>query len=576
MKSGLTVPSIPRIDADRSHPTRGPITPVVRWTREWLREPWWLACWGLIGAWAIGYLTWPFSYDQGVLSWVGRTIADGGLPYRDAWEIRGPFPFLVYAAIAKVFGSAQWPLRAVDLAILSCGLWCAARLARSFGGSFAAKCAVALYVLWYASLGHHDTAQSDGWNAVMIAGVMVALFARDGLPTARHAAVAGALIGLCILSKPTYAIYLALPGLVGLLQVRTRGVAWLARFWGAGVIALAAVTAGILLWLHAGRALGDLIDIHLRWLLSHYTNVEFGWMNRAQRAASYLTADAFATATAPAVLGACMVWRRSRTAAALLIAWVVSAIAGVMAQGNFFAYHWHPLYPAFAMLAGIGIASLFSMAHEAQTRSAMVPAMAFAGVMFFAAALRPAVHVYRSAEFAVGLISRERFEAIEFGPYGLTGPFAQLSRYFRTHTTPKQSVLVWGLAPGVYYGSGRQAPSRFGYVTPLIGEHEDDFLRRYQRDFLAHMSASPPAYVATLAPSVCANARRLDERKSYGPAAEMMLCMDEFPALARMLSQRYVADSSIGVIAMYRLQPSANRAARPPVTSAGDVDRTRR
>ena len=568
----MTVPSIPHVDDDRADST---VASLVRWVRTPLYEPWWLACWVLIGAWAIGYLAWPFSYDQGVLSWVGRTIADGGFPYRDAWEIRGPFPFLVYAAIAKDFGSAQWPLRAVDLLILSCGVWCAARIARPLGGSLAAKCAAALYVLWYASLGHHDTAQSDGWNAVMITGVMVALLARNGLPTARHAAVAGVLIGLSMLSKPTYAIYLILPGLLGLAQLRARGVAWLVRFWGAGVVGLVVAIGSILLWLCAGNALGDFVDIHLRWLLAHYTDVGSGWMSRAQRAASYLTADAFATATAPAVLGACIVWRRARTTALLIIAWAAAAVVGVMAQGNFFAYHWHPLYPSFAVLAGVGIASLFAMARESRSRVAALPALAFAAVTFFAASLLPAAHVYRFALLGVGRISREQFDTAEFGPYGLTGPFAHLARYFRTHTTPQQSVLVWGLAPGVYYDAGRSAASRFGYVTPLVGEREDAFLRRYQRDFLHRVSARPPAYVATLAPSVCANARRLNERKSYGPVSEMMLCAEEFPAFARLLREQYVGDSSIGVIAVYRLQPSANRPT-PPLTSAGDVDRTRR
>jgi hypothetical protein len=74
---------------------------------------------------------------------------------------------------------------------------------------------------------------------------------------------------------------------------------------------------------------------------------------------------------------------------------------------------------------------------------------------------------------------------------------------------------------------------------------------------------------------VCANARRLNERKSYGPVSEMMLCAEEFPAFARLLREQYVGDPSIGVIAVYRLQPSANRPT-PPLTSAGDVDRTRR
>ena len=187
----------------------------------------WPACGALVIVWAIAYVTWPFSSDQGVLSWVGRIIADGGMPYRDAWEIRGPAPFLAYAAIARVFGVAQWPLRVLDLAILAAGAWCVASITSTFGNRATGRLAALVYVLWFASLGHHDTAQSDGWNGAMMAGVALLMLARDGAPRARHAALAGILIGLSVMSKPPYAAFLMLPALTGLAHVRERGARWL-------------------------------------------------------------------------------------------------------------------------------------------------------------------------------------------------------------------------------------------------------------------------------------------------------------------------------------------------------------
>jgi hypothetical protein len=162
---------------------RAPFRPVVlrvRQTARVLERFAWPACCLLMAGWAVAYLGWPFSSDQGVLSWVGRTIADGGMPYRDAWEIRGPAPFLVYAVLARLFDAAQWPLRVLDLSILATGAWCVASIAAAFGGRLAGRVAAALYVLWFASLGHHDTAQSDGWNAAMMAGVALCMLANRG------------------------------------------------------------------------------------------------------------------------------------------------------------------------------------------------------------------------------------------------------------------------------------------------------------------------------------------------------------------------------------------------------------
>ncbi|HUQ84648.1 MAG TPA: glycosyltransferase family 39 protein [Gemmatimonadaceae bacterium] len=527
---------------------------------------WWIGIAAVGALWAVGYVTWPFSSDQGVLSWVGSIIADGGLPYRDAWEIRGPFPFLIYAAISRLFGSAEWPLRVVDLMIVGGGVWCAHRIAHRLGGTVAARCAAALYVLWYASLGHHDTAQSDGWNAAMMAAVMVAMLANDGRPAKRHALIAGVLIGLSILSKPTYAVYLVLPAIVGLGQVRERGGRWLAEFWAVGAAALLAAMGSIVLWLYQGGALGAFFDIHLKWLFAHYTNVESSWMNRAQMTARYLTADTFATAIAPALLGLYAVWARHRLQAALLAAWVVCAIVGVMAQGAFFAYQWHPLYPGLAVLAGVGIGFVFSAARSRDSVT-LVIGTAVAGAAFVAALLRPLVHVYRAVALALGLMSQERFDAVEFGPYGRTGPFAQLSSYLRAHTSPRDRVLVWGLAPGVYYEADRTASTRFGYVTPLITEENDSFRQRYRRDFVRQVSAAPPVYVAALSPAVCAKARGLEERRLIGPVEERLVCIDESPDLARLVREHYVPDSSFGAIAVYRrrdrLQQSAGQLPAP-------------
>ena len=48
--------------------------------------------------WAFASLSFPFGWDQGIFAWVGSTIVDGGLPYRDAWDIKGPLTYYVYAA----------------------------------------------------------------------------------------------------------------------------------------------------------------------------------------------------------------------------------------------------------------------------------------------------------------------------------------------------------------------------------------------------------------------------------------------------------------------------------------------
>jgi hypothetical protein len=298
--------------------------------------------------------------------------------------------------------------------------------------------------------------------------------------------------------------------------------------------------------------MNEFIDVHVRWLLARYTDVESSWLNRVQTTGVFLTASIVATAIAPAALGFVAVWRRDRGYATMLVAWVSCATLTVMAQGNFYPYHWHPLYPALATLSGIGIAFIFTATRQPNDATANIIGKAVAGAALSAAAIRPFVHVYRAAFLALGVVSRERYDAVEFGPYGKSGLFTHLADYFRAHTSPSDPVLVWGSVPGVYYLSERRAPTRFGYTAPLVNPQDDEFRRRYRAEFLAGLDAKPPAYIATLAPAVCAYARDVDQRRIIGRAEERMRCVEELPGLSAFIAERYAPDSTLGPIALYR------------------------
>lgn len=79
----------------------------------WLRMERWVlgATVALVLAWAFASLTWPFGWDQGIFAWVGETITRGGMPYRDAWDIKGPLPYYTYALAHWLFERNLWGIR---------------------------------------------------------------------------------------------------------------------------------------------------------------------------------------------------------------------------------------------------------------------------------------------------------------------------------------------------------------------------------------------------------------------------------------------------------------------------------
>ena len=554
--------------------TRSDADPVARLTPERAGRWLWATFLLFIGLWALAYLWWPFSTDQGILSWVGGVIRAGGLPYRDAWEVRGPFPYFLYALTQLVLGRNQWALRVLDLLWLAAGALAIAAIVRRYAHALGTRGAVALYLLWYASLDHHHTAQSDGWNAVMLAGAVAALLAGSGGPSLTAAAGSGVLLGLCVASKPTYGFFFILPLLVGAAHLRRRGPWWALRFWAVHGLAALAPVALIAGWFAYHGALDELIDVHLRWNVAH-KELAGAWLNRIQDAVRYLTMGRFAVALTLALAGLAVVWRAGRVAAVVLAAWAGVAIVTVMLQGGELAYRWLPLYPPLAIMAGVGLDGLYrawvdwsarqaAAAAPVAARDAVRPGgsaavvgrifpVAVAAVLGISAFIEPFMHIYRWGAFATGLHSAERYERAEFGPYGRhTGMFSEVTRHIERRTTEGDAVLVWGGVPGIYYLSGRRSPSRFGLAYPLVQGPDGEFQRRYRDEILARLRAAPPALVVALSESVCWKRPTMAERQAIGMAEGLMYCLHELPELQEFVEGHYAVERTIGTIVVLR------------------------
>src|SRR5687767_9878358 len=49
-------------------------------------------------------ILYPFHPDQAMFAYIGDRWLHGGLPYRDAWDVKPPGIFALYAAAQAVFG----------------------------------------------------------------------------------------------------------------------------------------------------------------------------------------------------------------------------------------------------------------------------------------------------------------------------------------------------------------------------------------------------------------------------------------------------------------------------------------
>lgn len=511
----------------------------------------------VLAVWVVKYVQLPLGADQGIMLWVADVIRGGGLPFRDTFDVRGPGFNYLHALILFVFGRNEWGIRVFDLLMLALGGWSVYRIAFRLVGKVGAVASTLLFPLWYAALDYWSTAQSDGWCASILAGVVALLVSGDGRLTLWRSAVAGLLVGCCTLNKPTYGIFLLLPAVCAMTQ-QQQGVRWLLSRWAAAAAGFALPILVCVAWFAANGALDDLIEVHLRWTLAMYSGIEQPWLTRVQDTIGWLLTSKFAVALGLSAAGLVFLARTRRADAIIIGLWLGLALFSVVLQGKYWQYHWLVVYPPLAILTGIGVhalarlasARLSSASDAGADRDVVLVArtlpIALIAVVFVAAIFTPSLEIYRWVKAEVGLTNADAYDRTQFGPYG-RGPntFYQIARHIAAKTTERDEVLVWGDIQGINYLSNRRAPTRFGYVRALTSKRDTRFRPKYLREFFGALQARPPMYVVAMDERWC-NARVQSGITSDDHIAFPLLCLSDLPDFQRFVSERYVLERAFG------------------------------
>jgi hypothetical protein len=541
---------------------------LARWGR---RLVWCTAA--LAAVWSLYSLTRPFGFDHGVFAWLGDVLLAGGVPYRDAWDTKGPAAFALAAAAQWLFGRDEWGIRLLDLAWLAAGAAGAAAMVRRLGGGRSAGgalSAAALLFLWYASLDYRNTAQPDGWAAVLLAGAALVLAGRGRSADEGRgwrAAVAGALVGVCALVKPTYGLFLVVPLAAGLVGRRSPATpayprgrpAWAAAStWTAALAAgFVAPLAACVAWFAARGALRDLFEVYVVWTATVYGGLENGWLWRLQSLVTGFLATPLALALPLILLGAMELARRDRRAAAIVLTWIAAAFVNVAVQGKYWPYHWLPAYPPLAVLAGLGVGAAYAASArrgagragvelrdspvEAHHGPAILRRLLAGSVCAAAigAGAQPLLDVYRWGKLLAGAEAPAAYRAREYviSEGYPRDSLAAIGRYVRARTAASEGVLFWGLAPGVNYLIERRPPGRFALELPLVRGEGTAVRAAYRREFMALMTGpAAPKYVVTL------DARACPQPTTAVGAA----CPALYPDFAALLERDYPVERVIG------------------------------
>ncbi len=467
-------------------------------------------------------LLYPYGRDQAMFAYVGWVWQEGGLPYRDAWDVKLPGIYAVYALLRAIAGPAEWAPRLLDLVAFLASALALDRLWRRVVPGSASTGGTQPGILPAAVLTLFTLGAVDYWNLSQVETLIAPMLAWSVvMALERRYFWAGVLAGTAACFKTTAVLGVIPAGLLALFFApRPRpgpssGLPPLVRLGAGWLLPLALVVAyfgargGLpylaeLLEVQREYAGGDPRTSGMPWWelawrleLTGYLPVvllsalvlSFFWAGRRKRPYS-------AEAESLRTLGAGV---EERWAVA---AWWLAAILQVVVQRRFYLYHWAVLTPAAAWLTAWLLHRWWSQAGMSRQPIRILAArlgllLGTGVVVGYALAPRG----WSMVGAASVLAGQQTVTSYQDRFVGVFQHEVRRSReaalQIRRGTDPGDRILVIPFQPEIYLYSGRRSSTRHASSAPIFTETSIQEARRraWLSEMLADLRTMPPAYV---------------------------------------------------------------------------------
>lgn len=464
-----------------------------------------------------------FSVDEAVSAVAGAKIVEGGLPYRDAIDHRGPLTYYAYAGIFAIAGQNNMQAVHTVYLILILGLtigiwWMATTLFSDKVGNWAA---LLFTVFAWANPFHEMWAAHTEWllTAASLLGMLIWLKAGGKW---YQLILAGICFGICTLSKQVGALelgavlaFLACQWLLGQgknIQSLLREGIYLLLGWSLPMIGSA--------WIFWAQGAWE------DWLFYLWTYNTLYYMPEIDGGTRLLnTLKLFGAFFMHKwfLLGV-LVWTVYQVRRGLrtdrkqlwLICWLGASTLEAMAGGRAFMHYLIPSLLPLCLLGAVGLSQLSDKWGKHM----------WARLLLVVGLLWPvAVNLVHHAFMLKDDTSISEFEAIV--------------DHMRSQSKELDHIFVWGFAPEIYVLSDRRPASRFSFCNVLTGHipagNEAKSDTRYAivpgtwETLMEELDHDPPAYIIDTQPG---------HYRAYGKYP-----MKDYP-LGRLIESSYELDKA--------------------------------
>lgn len=446
----------------------------------------------LIGLIRMRLLAMPFERDEGEYVYMGNLILHGGLPYRDAYNMKLPGIYGMYSLIIAVFGSSPAGVHAgfmiVSLAAIVLMYTVFKRLFTPMIGLVAATVygllSVSSPLLGAAAHATHFV------NLFAILGLLFYSRWNDRRPWL-HGAFTGLMFGLAFLMKQHAVFLVVFGGLMVLVRMGTatprswKTMTATAMTYGAA----AAIPYGIVVLIMA--AVGSLGKFWF-WTVTYATNyasADTPWdvMTALFGLSFGRMFSEYPLVWLLALTGLAIVWvaKHDLRQKLLVTGLAVFSVAAVLPGLNFREHYFVLLLPAVGVQAAIALEFFTHLIPSARSHSVVraLPFVAVAAMGVFAVANGRAYYLDDPPDE----VSRKMYAG---------NPFVEareIGARIASDTTATDTVAILGSEPEILVYSGRRSATGYMYVYPLVEPQSDNV--RMQHEMMAEIEAARPKYL---------------------------------------------------------------------------------
>ncbi len=499
--------------------------------------------------------------DQGIYSVVARTVLEGGMPYRDAWDFKPPGIFIVFALARLAFGSGDLAIRVLEVLGLGLtGLGLVELTRRHWNDARIGMLAAVIMTLIHAQLEFWHTAQPESFGGMLTIAALLFAPRPNKETTSKDWFVSGVLFGIAGLLKPPLAGGALIPLLVYAWtnlragdppppwKVTLRGIVrptLLVAAGGATPIVLC------LLWFVARGSFGDLYRV-LFVFTPHYTAL--GWKDSTITGMTYYSFTEWlqqygSVPTVGLLLALGFGFGSKEKPLAVLAMGVVAMhLIGVTMQGKFFPYHYGATWPVTAILAAHGYHQL---AARATTRKSKVAFWAFIIIIIFcrtAAKDVPESYLKRTIRriklIAGGLRDQKTKDELASIADVSCARNRAVANLLKEKVPADRPIFVWGFEPQIYDLAERKSASRYIYDVPQRVEWAKE---EHRTVLMNDLQKSPPAAIVVerhdVFPHVTGN--------GLGSADSLK----DFAPLQNLIQEKYVLTATIEDMDVFIAKP---------------------